>query len=154
MADQPGEIEQLGETEDPERPGPLEQGVKEVSGGQHVGEGTVRGSVRQSERRGQGPQLAVGHGVTDESTGQGQRVHRVVGQRFSVRRDQRVVEEGEVEADVVAHEHRAADELQQRGQHGPGGRGSEHHGVGDAGQGADERGDPLVGLDQGLEGAE
>ena len=65
-----------------------------------------------------------------------------------------MVEEGEVEAEVVAHHHRPAHELEERGEHLADPGGVHHHGVVDPGEGGDERGDALVGPHEGLVGAE
>ncbi len=67
---------------------------------------------------------------------------------------ERVVEEGEVEAEIVADQHRAADELEERGEHLADSRRVGDHRFGDAGESGDELRDPLVGTDKGLIGAE
>ena len=43
MSEQPGEVEQLFELHYSERAGPFEQRVREVTGGQYIGQGPVRG---------------------------------------------------------------------------------------------------------------
>ena len=149
-----GEVEQLLEAEDPERPGSLEHGVEEVAGGQHVVERPVRRLMGEAEGRRQGAELAVGNHVPDQAAGEGQGVHGGIGQSFPPRRLQGMVEEGQVEPEVVTDQHGAAHELEERREHlaDPGGTGD--HGVGDPGQGGDERRDSLVGPDEGLIGPE
>ena len=106
VAHQPGQVEQLLEVQDPEGARPLQQGVEQVAGGQHVGQGPVGRLVGESERGGQGPELAVVHHVADQPAGQGQGVDGPVGQPLPAGGDEGMVEEGEVEAQVVAHQHR------------------------------------------------
>jgi hypothetical protein len=62
-----------------------------------------------------------------------------------------VLEEPDVERRVVRHQHGAAGELQEAGQHLGDARGVHHHLVGDAGQHRDEGGDQLIGVDERLE---
>ncbi len=154
MADQPGEVEQLPECQDPVRTGPLEHGMEEVGGGQDVGQGPVGRPVGEPEVRGQGAELAVGHHVAHQTSGQGQGVHGGVGQALASGRGQGVVDEREVEAQVVPDEHGPADELEERGEHLPGAWGVGHHGIADAGERGDERGYAPIGPDQGLVGAD
>ena len=154
VPDQAWQIQQLLESDDPERAGSFEQGVEEVTGGQHIGQGPVGGLVGEPEDRGQGAQLAVGHHVADQPPGQRQRVDGGIGEAVPSGGHQGMIEKGEVEAKVVADEYGSADELQKGREHlaDPGCSG--HHGVADAGQSRDERRDPLVGSDQRLVGAE
>ena len=69
-------------------------------------------------------------------------------------RSNRVTKEGEVEADVVADDHRVADELLQRREHRADPRRLVDDGVGQAGEHGDLRRDRPAGVDQRLEGAE
>ena len=55
-----GEHEEVVEPGDAERPGPLEQEVEEVAGGQGVVEGAVAGLVVEAEVAGEGAEPAVG----------------------------------------------------------------------------------------------
>jgi hypothetical protein len=154
MADQAGELEELLELEDPVGPGPLEHRMQEVTGGQHVGHGPVGGLVEQSKACRKRTELAVGNRVPHQPAGQRQRVHRRVAEGIPSGGDQGMVEEGAVESKVVAHQNGPPDELQERREHlaDPGSLGD--HGVADAGERRDEWGDPLVGADERLEGAE
>ena len=86
----------------PNDAGPLQEGVEQVAGGEHVGQGPVGRLVGEPERGGQGAELAVGHHVADQAPGQGQGVDGGVGQAVPARGHEGVVEEGEVEAQVVA----------------------------------------------------
>ena len=117
VAHQPGQVEQLLEADDAERAGPLEQGVQQVAGGQDVGQRPVGRLVGEVQGGGQGAELAVGHHVAHEAAGQGQGVDGGVGQAVPAGGLEGVVEEGEVEADVVADDHPAAQELEERGEH-------------------------------------
>jgi len=128
--------------------------VEEIAGGQHVVQGPVGRLVGEPEAGGQGAELAVGHLVPDQPARQRQRVHLEVGRGLAAGRHQCVVEEGDIEAKVVADQHGPADELEQGGEHLPDPGGVGHHGVADAGEGGDERRDPHVGTDEGPVGAE
>jgi len=154
VSHQPGQVEQLPEFEDPEGSGPLQQRVEEVAGGQHVGQRPVGGLVGETERGGQGAEPAVVDLVAHQAPGQGQGVDGRIHQSLPPRGDQGVVEEREVEAEIVAHQHRPADELQKGRKHlaDPGCVG--HHGVVDSGECGDERGDAVVGPDERLIGPE
>lgn len=132
----------------------LEQRMEQIGGRQHIGECPVRGLVGEAERGSQGAEPAVGHRVADQPPCHGERVDGRVGERLSSGRHQRVVEEGEVEAEIVADQHRAADELEERGEHLADPRRVDDHRLADAGERGDERRDPLVGTDKGLIGAE
>jgi hypothetical protein len=65
-----------------------------------------------------------------------------------------VVQEPEVEAGVVGHEHRVAEELDQGGEDGLHGRRFPDRVVVDAGEVGDERGDGNAGIDQGVKRAD
>ncbi len=112
------------------------------------------GLVRQTEDGGQRAQLAVRHHVPDQAPGEGEGVDAGVGDRITTGRDEGVVQEPQVEPDVVPDHDGSAHELQERGEHGADGRGVDHHGVTDAGEGGDERRDALVRSDQGLVGSQ
>ena len=73
--------------------------------------------VVEPEPRRQRAEPAVGHLVAHEPAGERDRVDAPVGQRRPTGPLEGVAEEGEVEADVVADDHRVADELEQRRQH-------------------------------------
>ena len=69
-------------------------------------------------------------------------------------RSQRGVEEGHVEADVVADDDGAGDEVDERVEHGLDARRRQHHGLGDAGEHRDLRRDRRARVHEGVEGAE
>jgi hypothetical protein len=154
VSDQLRQLEQLREADDPVAAGVLEQRMEQIGGCQHVAECPVRGLVGEAERGGQGAEPAVGHRVADQPSRHREGVDGRVGERLPSGRHQRVVEEGEVEAEVVADQHRAPDELDERREHLADSRCVGDHCVVDAGELRDERRDPLVGTDEGLIGAE
>ncbi len=133
------QAEQVVEGQDPVPGGPFEQGVEDLGGGQHVVEGPVGGPDHRAEPGRQRGQPAVGHLVADQAAGQGQGVDPGVGQPGPAPGDEVGVEERRVEAEVVADQHRAADELEQGGEHLVDGRRRDDQRLGDAGQGDDER---------------
>ena len=150
VPDHLGQVEQFFQSHDPEGSRSFQQRMEQVAGGQDVGERPVRGLVGEVECGRQGTELAVGDHVTDQTPGQGEGVDGGVGQAVPAGRFERVVEEGEVESDVVPHDHRPTEELEERREHLAGPRGVRHHGIADAGQRRDERRDPLVGSNEGL----
>ena len=106
------------------------------------------------KRDGQRAQAAVRHLVAHQPAGEGDGVdaHRVeAGVAGAL---ERVAQERHVEADVVADEDRAAQELEQRRQHGLDARRRRDERVGEAGQHRDLRGDGAARVDERLERAE
>jgi hypothetical protein len=134
-----GESQEVVESENAEAPRPFEHDVQQIGRGQRVVQGPVGGPAGESEVLGQRPQLAVADLVPDQAAGEGARVDDPVGARqaFVPGSHQGGVEEGQVEPDVVAHQHGAGGELQERREHGGDGRRREHHGGGDARQDGD-----------------
>ena len=115
MAAHRGQREQVVEARHPEARRPLEQHVQQVSGGQGVVERAVGRCVAQTEVRGEGAELEVGHLVAYQAAGQPVGVDRAVVEAGSVGAEQGGLEEADVEAHVVTDHHRAPDELEQRG---------------------------------------
>ena len=113
------------------------------------------GCGRQPEPVRERAQLAVVDLVAHQSPGDGRRVD---GDMVEGRVPLGVEGGGEkrqVEADVVAHDHRVPpDELEERGEHGGDAGSGANHGFGDAGEIGDGRRDGLVGVHHRLEGAE
>jgi hypothetical protein len=144
------EVVQLG---DAQRGGLLEQQVQQVGRGQDVVEGPVRRPVGEGEPGSQRAQPAVGHVVVQQQApGQRHGVDRWQPEPLAVQRGEGRVEERQVEAHVVADEHRPAHELEQGGQDlAHRGRRQDHR-LGDAGELGDERGDGGARVDQRLEG--
>ena len=105
-------------------------------------------------RDGEGAELEVGHLVAHEATGQAVGVDRAVVEAGAVGADQGGLEEADVEAHVVPDHHRAADELEEGGQHLVDRGRRQHHGLGDAGEHGDLGRDGQARVDEGLEGAE
>ena len=154
VTDQPGKVEQLIEAEDAVRAGPLEQGVEEIPGGQHVVEGPVRRLVREPEGGGQGAELAVGHHVPDQPRASA-RVSTVGLARGSRPVATRAWSRKETSNRRLWPTSTAPPtNSRKEGSISPDPRGVGHHGVADAGEGGDERRDPPVGPHEGLVGAE
>ena len=109
-------------------------------------------SRRNRER--QRAEAAVGHLVAHQPAGQGDGVdaHRVEARVPGAL--ERGAQERHVEADVVADEDRAAEELEQRRQHGLDARRRRDEGVGEAGEHRDLRRDGPARVDERLERAE
>jgi hypothetical protein len=149
-----GQLEEVVEAEHAQAAGPLEQEVEEVAGGQGVGQGPVGGPVRQPQPLGKGAELAVRDLVADQAPGQGARVDPPIAQRRPPGPDEGGLQEPQIEAHVVAHDHGRADELEERRQHGVDLRSREHHGLGDAGQHGDLRRYPDARVHQRLERAQ
>src|SRR4029453_14321673 len=150
-----GELDQVLEGQHPVGPGQLEQGVEHVDGRPGVGQGPVAGGDRRPQAGGQGGQADVGHLVAGEQlAGQPGRADDPVGQAPVAVALQVGLDEAPVEGGVVGHQHSAAEELEQAGEHDLDRLLVGHHRVGDAGQGADQRRDGDPGVDQGLEGAD
>ena len=148
------EQEQVVEPEHAERRGPLEQRVQHLGRRLRVGERAVDRLGRDAEVARQRGEPEVRNLVAHESPRDRERVDVAVREARSTRRDQRGVEERDVEADVVADDHRVADELEQRGEHLFDARRGQHHRLGDAGEHGDERRDRHAGVDERLEAAE
>ena len=128
--------------------------MQEVGGGERVVEGPVTGSVREAEAFGQRAEPAVGDLVADETPGQGGGVDRRVVEQRPPRSFECGLEEPDVEADVVPHDDRVADELEQRWQHRLDAGRAHHHRLGDAGEDRDGGRDGATGVHERLEGAE
>ena len=99
-------------------------------------------------------QATVAHLVAYEAPGDGARVGPAVGQPRSLRPPHRRVQEREVEAHVVSHDHASPHEFEERRQDFVDGRCREHHGLGDAGEHRDGGRDLCARVDECLEGAE
>ncbi len=112
----------------------------------------VIGGHRAPEVRRQALQSQVAHLLPDQTSGQTGSVHRVVGQPPVFEPDRGGIEEGEVEADVVTHDHCVPDELEERGERLVDPGGVDHHGLCDPGQDGDRGWDRQPGVDQCLEG--
>ena len=103
-----GEGEQVVEAEHAERGRPLEQQVEEVGGGQRVVEGPVGGPVVEPEPAGERAEPAVRHLVAHAAGGPARTVSTSGwASRGQPSRSSAAFEEADVEADVVADEHRA-----------------------------------------------
>ena len=129
--------------------------MQHVDGRARVGESAMYRLGRGVEEAGERAELAVGHFVAGEDA---PREHGGVDDRERrpghVERRARVAQEAHVERCVVGHEHAATGELEEGRQHRLDARRHRHHGVGDAGEHADERRDRHTRVDQGLELAE
>ena len=135
-----------------ERGHPGEQPVQHVHGGAGVGQCPVVRGDRGPEERGQRTELVIGGFVPgDYPAREGQRVHHTEAGPGEVQPRSVRLEETDVEAGVVRHQHSIADELQERRQHRGDTRCREHHRVGDPGEQGDRRRDPHLGVHQGLE---
>ncbi len=154
MADQPGEVEQFLEPDDAERAGPLEEGVEQVAGGEHVGRARWDGWWGSRRVAARVPSLQFGT-MSRTSRRARARVSTVALARRS----------RPVATRAWSRKERSKRRLwptstapprnsRKEGSIVPDRRGVGHHGVADAGQGGDERRDPLVGPDEGLVGAE
>ena len=152
VAGEPGEHEQVVQPEHAPRGRPLQQQVEQIGRGQGVVEGAVRRLVVEPEAVGQGAEAAVGHLVAHEAAGQRGRVDGRVGQAGPAVAPEGRVEEAEVEADVVADDDGAAEELRQRRQHRVHARRGRHHRRRDAGQHRDGGRDGRARVDQRVEG--
>jgi hypothetical protein len=104
-------------------------------------EGAVDRRGRCPQVPGQGAEAQVGDLVAHETAGEPQRVDAAVRQPRVAALDQGGVEEGDVEAHVVADEDRRADELEERRQHLGDRWRRQHHRLGDAGEHRDQRRD-------------
>jgi hypothetical protein len=133
---------------------PLDQHVEQVGRGQRVGQGPVSRAARQAEVAGQGRQPAVGHLVAQQATGERHRVDLDEPDAGPLGGGQGGRKERDVEAHVVADQHRAPDELLERRQHPSEPRRARDEGVVDARQPGGAGGDRPTGLDQGLERAD
>ena len=112
------------------------------------------GIDRCVQMAGQGAELVVLDLVAHETAGDAQRVDaRMVELRCAVA-TKRSVQEARVEAEVVADDHRAPDELEQRREDLVDLRGGQHHRFGDAGEHGDERRDRLTRVHERVEDAE
>ena len=149
-----GQRRQVVDAEHPEPRRPLDQQVQQVGGGEGVVERPVRRLVVQAEPRRQRAEAAVGHLVAHQPPGQRDRIDahgveaRVAGALEGV------AQERHVEPDVVTDEDRAAEELEQRRQHGLDARRRRDQRVGEAGEHGDLRRDRPPRVDQRLERAE
>ncbi len=114
----------------------------------------VRRLVGEPHPVGQGAELAVWDLVAHQPASQGAGVDPAVGQRCPPRVGQRRLQEPQVEPDVVAHDHGRAQELEERRQDRLDPRRATDHGVGDARQHGDLRGDAHARVDQRLERAQ
>jgi hypothetical protein len=114
MSGQLGQREEVVEPGDTEPPDPLEQHVEQVAGGEGVVERAVTGTVGESESVGERAEPTVRHLVAHQPPRQCHRVDAAVDQPGSSVTDERSVEEGHVEAHVVADDDRIADELEER----------------------------------------
>ena len=114
-----GSCEQVVEHGDAQARGPLEQRVQQVGRGQHVVERAVGGPVGEAEAR--RPACRAGGRGTSSPSRRRARARVSTVRAPTVARsvaDQGGVEERHVEAQVVADQHGAADELEQRRQDG------------------------------------
>ena len=118
MPGQLGERHEVVESEHAEAGGALEQQVEEVGGGERVVERPVGRAVVESEPAGERAEAAVGHLVAHEPAGERGRVDHGRRDRRSAVAFERRPQEREVEPDVVADEHRVADEVDERAEHG------------------------------------
>ena len=94
----------------------------------------------------------VGHVACEHLPRQARSVDDPIGERFVAARQKSHVEESDVEARVVGHDHRVTQEFQERGEHRLDGGRFEEHRVRDAGKQPDERRHRFAWVDQGLEG--
>jgi len=127
---------------DVQRPEAFEESVQHVDRGLGIVERAVRGLHGRSEEEGQSREFRIAHfsagqhgpsqpnGVDDRGLGPGQSVGGAG-----------PYEEADVEGGVVSHQHRAAHELQERGQDGLDARRVGDHRVRDARQHGDHRRD-------------
>ncbi len=148
------EREQIVEPEHAVGGGPLEQRVQHLTGRGRVG-------VRAVDRLGRGPEMTrqrrqpeVRDLVADQPARERDGVDPPVREPRVAVLDERGVEEADVEAHVVADDHGAVRELEERGQHLGDLRRGHEHGVGDAGEHGDHRRDGYARVHQRLERAE
>jgi len=122
--------------------------VEDLDSGPGVGQRAVHRFGGAAEVIGEGPQAAVADLLADQAAGQGCGADHRAGQPGVIQAREVGVEEAEVEAGVVGHQHRAAAELQKGRQHGLHRWAQGHEVVGDAGQPGDGRGDGDAGVHQ------
>ena len=149
-----GQGQQVVEAEDAEGRRPLEQQVEEVGRGEGVVEGAVGGLVVEPQPRRQGAEAAVRDLVAQEAPGEGAGVDERPPQARPGGAVEGTVEERGVEADVVADDHGAVGELDERRQHLLDPRGGTDHRLGDAREHGDLRGDGPARVHEGVERAE
>ena len=146
-----GELEEVVEAEHTEPGGAFQEEVEQIGSGTHVVEGPVRRLVAEPEVSREGAELAVRDLGTHEPAGEAAGIDELIRQLRIRPGGERGVQEPEVEADVVAHDHGIADELEQRRQYPVDhGRGADHV-LGDARQIDDLGWDRDAGVDEGLE---
>ncbi len=106
-------IDEIVEPEHAEPGGTLDQQVEQIGGGERVVERTMARPMVESEPRRQRAELAVGHFVAHQPSGECDGVDDGACQRLAVGAMTRRTQEADVEADVVADDHRVADEVDQ-----------------------------------------
>ena len=130
----------------------LEQCVQHIDGRASVGQGAVVGNRRGPELGGQRRELAVGDLFAAQGAArQDHGVEDLEPRPFAAQFLGRVLEEPDVKGRVVGDQNTTSRELEEAGEHLGDAWGADDHLVGYAGQHRDERGDVLVGVDQGLE---
>ena len=149
-----GERHEIVEAEHPEAGCPLDEQVEEVGGGERVVERSMAGLMIEPQARGERAELAVRNLVAQQAPGQRHGVDHGAGERRSAVALAGGAEEAHVEADVVAHDHRVADELDERRQDRTDARCVRDQHVGQPGEHGDLRRDRPAGVHQRLEGAE
>ena len=147
----PWQLEQVVEIGHPHVPGALEQGMEHVGRGHRIVQGPVVGDYLAPEVGGESAQPEVAHLLSDQAAGQGRGVDEVVAERRITQLPGGCVEKREVEADVVPHHHRVAEELEKGGVDGLDRRRLHHHCLGDPGEERDRGGYREPGIDQCLE---
>ena len=125
-----------------------------MGGGTGIIECAVDGCHRAAEMGSEGLQPHIPHLLSDQPPSQPGGVDGVVAQRRIAVQSRRRVEKRDVEANVVTHDYRVADELEEGGESSADIGCLDHHRLGDAGQDRDQRRDGKPGIDQGLKGPE
>ena len=124
--------------------------MKHVGSCLGVGQGTMVGGHRASKVCRQSLQLEVSNVGPNQSSRQGGGVDSLILELSVAESDGRRIEERHVESDVVADDDRIADEFEERGEDRLDSGGIEDHGLGDAGEDGDRRGNRGARVNEGL----
>ena len=139
MAGELGERHEVVEAEDAEARRPLDEQVEEVGGRERIVECSVARLVVETESGGERAEATVGDLVANEATRERDGVDHGARQRRAAVTFTGGSEEADVEADVVAHDHGVADELDERRQHRTDAWRGRHQDVGQPGEHGDLR---------------
>ena len=143
--------EQVVEPEHAEGAGAFEQCMEHLGGRGRVGERAVARRHRHAQMTRQRAELEVGHLVAHQPPGEPDGVDPSLFELRVPVGGEGCVEERDVEPDVVPHDHRAADELEQGWQDLVDLGCGQEHCLGDPGEDGDERGDRDARVHEGLE---